>query len=176
VLEEHLGPEAPSLRPGPLRLQDGTVVGEHGGFARYTIGQRKGLPGGFAEPMFVVAIHPEERAVVIGPRDALLGRAVEARSINWLADAPAVGDAVQVQLRHRARATAATVVEAAADRLRLTLDEPVMAVAPGQSVVVFDGPVVLGGGVIEHGEDPSPVPGAYARGGQRRAGLPILAT
>jgi tRNA-specific 2-thiouridylase len=87
-----------------------------------------------------------------------------------------VGDAVQVQLRHRARATAATVVEAAADRLRLTLDEPVMAVAPGQSVVVFDGPVVLGGGVIEHGDAPSPVSGAYARGGQRRAGLPILAT
>jgi hypothetical protein len=43
-------------------------------------------------------------------------------------------------------------------------------------VVVFDGPVVLGGGVIEHGDAPSPVSGAYARGGQRRAGLPILAT
>jgi tRNA-specific 2-thiouridylase len=176
VLEERLGPEAPSLRPGPLRLQDGTVVGEHGGFARYTIGQRKGLPGGFGEPMFVLAIHPEERAVVIGPREALLGRAVEARSLNWLADAPAEGDAVQVQLRHRARPTAATVVEAAADHVRLALDEPVMAVAPGQSVVVFDGPVVLGGGVIERGEDPAPVSGAIARGGQRRAGLPILAT
>jgi tRNA-specific 2-thiouridylase len=60
--------------------------------------------------------------------------------------------------------------------VRLALDEPVMAVAPGQSVVVFDGPVVLGGGVIERGEDPAPVSGAIARGGQRRAGLPILAT
>ncbi|MFO0261463.1 MAG: hypothetical protein ACK53V_07535, partial [Planctomycetota bacterium] len=48
----------------------------------------------FAEPLFVVAIHPAERAVVIGPRDALMGRAVEARSLNWLADAPAAGDAV----------------------------------------------------------------------------------
>ncbi len=171
VLEERLGPGAPALQPGPLRLLDGTVVGEHAGFARYTIGQRKGLPGGFAAPMFVVDILPEERAVVIGPREALLGRAVEARSLNWLGEAPAPGDAVQVQLRHRARPSQATVVEADADRLLLALDEPVAAVAPGQSLVLFAGAVVLGGGVIERGSVSAPVAG----GDRPRRGLPILA-
>src|SRR5690606_12535184 len=72
VLEEHLGLDAPSLSPGPLKLLTGETVGEHAGFAPYTIGQRRGLPGGFAEPMYVVNILPDERTVVIGPRDALI--------------------------------------------------------------------------------------------------------
>ena len=55
------------------------------GYARFTIGQRRGLPGGFREPMYVVDIRPEERAVVIGPREELLGRGVIAREVNWLA-------------------------------------------------------------------------------------------
>src|SRR6188472_4500865 len=102
VIGRLLGPDAPSLMPGPFVRRDGTVVGEHDGFARFTVGQRRGLPGGFREPMFVVAIRPEDRAVVIGPRTELLGRGIVARSVNWLVDAPSVGDRVSVQVRHRA--------------------------------------------------------------------------
>ena len=89
VIARHLGADAPSLSRGPFLRRDGTVVGEHDGFARFTIGQRRGLPGGFREPMFVVEIRPESRAVVIGSRDELLGRGVIAREVNWLVDAPA---------------------------------------------------------------------------------------
>src|SRR5690348_2877717 len=103
ILAQHLGADAPSLSAGPITTSDGRVVGEHRGFARFTIGQRRGLPGGFAQPMYVVAIRPAERAVVIGPREELLGRGVIAREMNWLVDdAPRVGDRVQVQVRHRA--------------------------------------------------------------------------
>src|SRR5881409_1372228 len=73
VLERHLPAEAPALNPGPLVTAAGAVVGEHAGFARYTIGQRRGLPGGFCEPMYVVAIRPDTREVVIGPGGQLLG-------------------------------------------------------------------------------------------------------
>jgi tRNA-specific 2-thiouridylase len=66
VLEKHLGSEAPALSPGPFLDSTGNALGTHRGYARYTIGQRKGLPGGFAEPMYVVKIVPEERAVIIG--------------------------------------------------------------------------------------------------------------
>src|SRR3989441_1062695 len=58
LLERHLPGDAPALNPGPLVTVGGDVVGEHAGFARYTVGQRRGLPGGFAEPMYVVAIQP----------------------------------------------------------------------------------------------------------------------
>jgi len=67
VLERHLPADAPALCPGPLVTVGGAVVGEHAGFARYTIGQRRGLPGGFREPMYVVAIRPTRREVVIAP-------------------------------------------------------------------------------------------------------------
>jgi tRNA-specific 2-thiouridylase len=157
VIAEHLGADAPALQPGPLRLASGDVVGEHQGFARYTIGQRKGLPGGFAEPMFVVEIVPSERAVVIGPREALLGRGLEARELNWLvADAPSIGSSVQVQVRNRARPSPATIVRLDATGIELALDEPIQAISPGQSLVLYDGDVVLGGGVIERGMRAAP--------------------
>jgi tRNA-specific 2-thiouridylase len=157
VIARELGPDAPSLAAGPVLTLDGRVVGEHAGFARFTIGQRRGLPGGFAEPMFVVAIRPAERAVVIGPREALLGHGVLAREVNWLAEPPAVGATVQVQVRHRAHATAATVLRRDAYELELALDEPVAAITPGQSLVLYDGDRVLGGGVIERARRALPV-------------------
>ena len=85
VLEQHLPADAPALTPGPLTMVTGEVIGEHEGFARYTIGQRRGLPGGFGEPMYVVAIRPERREVVIGPAAALDGHRVELAEVNWLA-------------------------------------------------------------------------------------------
>lgn len=174
ILEEHLGADAPALSAGPLRLHTGEVVGEHSGFARYTIGQRKGLPGGFAQPMFVVDIIASERAVVIGPREALLGRGLEARELNWLATPPSVGARVQVQVRNRARAVSATVVRIDADAIELALEEAVSAITPGQSLVLFDGVHVLGGGVIERGMrgDATSEGNSTAR---TRTSLPILA-
>jgi len=168
VLEERLGADAPALSTGPLRLHSGEVIGEHNGFARYTVGQRKGLPGGFSQPMFVVDIIASERAVVIGPREALLGRGLEARELNWLAEPPAVGATIQVQVRNRARAVSATIVRRDHDSIELALDEAVSAITPGQSLVLFDHAQVLGGGVIERG----------IRDGANvvtRASLPILA-
>ncbi|MGH7621521.1 MAG: aminomethyltransferase beta-barrel domain-containing protein, partial [Gemmatimonadaceae bacterium] len=104
--------------------------------------------------MFVVAIRPEDRAVVIGPRSELLGRGVVAREVNWLVDAPAVGARVEVQVRHRAPAARAEIVRvegASGGEIELALDEPVAAITPGQSLVLYDGDRVLGGGLIERG-------------------------
>jgi len=149
ILRQRLGAEAPALSVGPLVLSDGRQVGTHQGYARYTIGQRRGLPGGFPEPMYVVDIRPNERAVVIGPRAELLGRGVVARELNWLGEPPALGANVLVQIRHRATPAAAEVVRVGADEIELALDEPVAAITPGQSLVLYDDTRVLGGGIIE---------------------------
>jgi tRNA-specific 2-thiouridylase len=163
VLEQRLGADAPSLTPGPLLLSSGRVVGEHGGYARYTIGQRRGLPGGFQQPMFVVGIRPADRAVVIGPRDELLGRGVVARELNWLGEPPAVGDALSVRVRHRSAPAGAEVVRLDEGEIELALDEPVAAITPGQSLAIYDGRRVVGGGIIERS------------GGPLRASLPVIA-
>ncbi|HEX6615469.1 MAG TPA: tRNA 2-thiouridine(34) synthase MnmA [Gemmatimonadales bacterium] len=149
VLERHLPPDAPALVPGPLVSTAGKVIGEHQGYARYTIGQRKGLPGGFAEPRYVVAIRPERREVVIGTMEELEGHRVRLEELNWLADPLAPGDACEVQVRHRARAVPATVLGMDGDALELALATPVRAITPGQSGVLYGAAGrVLGGGII----------------------------
>jgi tRNA-specific 2-thiouridylase len=149
VLERHLPADAPALAPGPLVTTTGEVIGEHRGFARYTIGQRKGLPGGSGAPRYVVAIHPERREVVVGGPEELAGYRVVLDEVNWLADSLEVGDRCEVQVRYRARGTPAMVVERDADRLALALETPVRAITPGQSGVLYtENGLVLGGGVI----------------------------
>jgi tRNA-specific 2-thiouridylase len=152
VLERHLPQDSAALAPGPIVTTAGTVVGRHAGYARYTIGQRRGVPGGFPEPMYVVAIAPADRAVVIGTADELYGRCVELEEVNWLADPLAPGDACLVQLRYRSRAVPARVATVA-DRVVLELDEPVRAITGGQSGVLYDGDRLLGGGVIANGAE-----------------------
>ncbi len=159
IIARELGPSAPALSRGPFVRRNGTVVGEHDGFARFTVGQRRGLPGGFREPMFVVEICPDARAVVIGPREELLGRGVVAREVNWLVDAPSAGAEVQVQIRHRARPVRGTLVRVEPDEIEIALEDPASAITPGQSLVMYDGEQVLGGGVIE----------------RARRGLPVIA-
>jgi tRNA-specific 2-thiouridylase len=112
--------------------------------------------------MYVIAIRPEQRAVVIGTRDELLGSGIVAREVNWLADAPKLGDEVSVRIRHRSPLARAQIVRLDGDEIELALDEPVAAITPGQSVVFYDRQRVLGGGFIE-----------AAKG--QRAQLPVLA-
>lgn len=162
IIRSRLGAAAPALSSGPFVLATGEVIGQHDGYARFTIGQRRGLPGGFREPMFVVAIRPDDRAVVIGPREQLLGRGLVVREVNWLVAARDVGSQLEVQIRHRAAPAPATIIRGTSDEVELALDEPVAAITPGQSAVFYDGDRVLGGGVIERAS------------GQRTA-LPVLA-
>ncbi len=138
----------PALEPGPIVTMDGREVGRHGGYCRYTIGQRRGLPGGFAEPMYVVRIEPEARAVVIGPAGALESGRVVVSELNWLGDPPAAGARVSVQIRHRGRAAAARIEALFEGRAEIRLSEPQRAVTPGQSAAIYDGDVLLGGGRI----------------------------
>jgi tRNA-specific 2-thiouridylase len=101
--------------------------------------------------MFVIGIRPADRAVVIGPREELLGNGVVARELNWLADAPDVGSPVSVRVRHHSAAAPAEIIRLDGDEIELALDQPVSAITPGQSLVIYQGQQVIGGGVIEAG-------------------------
>ena len=150
VLERHLPIDAPALTPGPLVSTTGEIIGEHDGYARFTIGQRKGLPGGFGSARYVVAIRPESREVVVGGQDELAGHRVELAEVNLLAEPLGPGDRCTVQIRYRARAVPATVLDRHDDRVSLALETPVRAITPGQSGVLYgEGERVLGGGVID---------------------------
>ncbi|MGI9140361.1 MAG: aminomethyltransferase beta-barrel domain-containing protein, partial [Gemmatimonadaceae bacterium] len=150
ILRERLPADAPALSRGPIVMTDGAVIGEHDGFARYTIGQRRGLPGGFAEPVYVVAIRPEERAVVVGSREELLGNGVIARETNWISDPPAPGASVQVRVRHRAPLVTGELLRVEDGEIEIALDAPVAAITPGQSLAVYnESGMLLGGAFID---------------------------
>jgi tRNA-specific 2-thiouridylase len=174
IIRSRLGSDAPALSRGPFLLSNGDVVGEHEGYARFTIGQRRGVPGGYREAMYVIAIKPEDRAVVIGPKSELLGRGLTVREVNWLAPALQTQDprpktegtsrGFSVQIRHHATAAKGEIIRDDGHEIEIALDEPISAITPGQSAVFYDGDRVLGGGVIEAADS------AVTRGP-----LPILA-
>jgi tRNA-specific 2-thiouridylase len=95
--------------------------------------------------------------VVIGPRPELLGKGVVAREINWLVDPPAAGAELEVQIRHRSRPARGIVVRVEGDEVEIALDAPVSAITPGQSLVLYDGTTVVGGGVIERARRELPI-------------------
>ncbi|HEY7768755.1 tRNA 2-thiouridine(34) synthase MnmA [Longimicrobium sp.] len=147
-LSRKLGSEHASLTPGKLVTSSGEVLGEHDGYARYTVGQRKGLGGGRSLPLYVIGTRPATREVVVGTADELVREDVRIDDLNWLAVPPAAGDAIRVQVRHRASAVPARVVSVEDGTVNLVLDQPQRAITPGQSAVMFSGDVVLGGGRI----------------------------
>lgn len=173
IIAQKMGSDTPALSPGPFYTTDGKYVGDHDGYARFTIGQRKKLPGGFAIAMYVVQIRPEDRAVIIGPREELLGRGVVAREINWLGPTPQIGDEVAVRVRHRSPITPGEIVRLDGDEVEIALDEPAVSITPGQSLVIYRGESVVGGGFIESSMAAS-VSDSIA-GSRQRTPLPIMA-
>lgn len=147
-LGKQLGRDHAALAPGALVTTSGEVLGEHDGYARYTVGQRRGLGGGRSLPLYVIGTRPQTREVVVGTADELMRGEVAVGELNWLAAPPAPGAAVRVQMRHRAPAVPARVQAVADGVVHLSLDTAQRAVTPGQSAVMFSGDVVLGGGRI----------------------------
>jgi tRNA-uridine 2-sulfurtransferase len=132
-----LGPDE-----GSIVAEDGTELGRHDGFWRFTPGQRRGLGLASSEPLFVLGTRPAANAVVVGPRASLARTRVSARG-RLYADL----DRVAVKLRYRSPAVSASV-EPTARGFRLELDEPAYGVAPGQAAVLYDGEAVVGYGLI----------------------------
>jgi len=144
VLAEH----APgALEPGTIVDMAGTVLGTHDGIGRYTVGQRKGIGvGGLEEPLFVVAIEPLERRIVVGPRAALDTTRIIANDVVWHRESAVE---VEAATRYRMRPAAARALLRPDGRLEITFESALEGVSPGQSVVCYVDGVVVGGGVIE---------------------------
>ena len=140
-------PEA--MRPGPIEDGEGKVLGEHRGIALYTIGQRSGLGLSRPAPTYVVRLDAARNAVVVGDDAELFSLELTASRLNWIAGAPPARE-FRADAKIRYAATPSQCVAVVENgRLRLVFDEPQRAIAPGQSVVLYDGDVVLGGGVID---------------------------
>ena len=162
-LRSHLGEN--EFHRGEIYDVEGNFVGEHDGIELFTIGQRKGLPGGSAKPRYVVDLDAQTNRVIVGDVEDLVCDEFEIDRTNWIArELPdedvdssrrslAKADAT-VKIRYSHPGTPATVTSLENHRARIRLHEPQRAITPGQAAVIYDGDVVIGGGWICRGEPP----------------------
>ncbi len=162
-LRSHLGEN--EFHRGEIYDVEGNFVGEHDGIELFTIGQRKGLPGGSARPRYVVDLDAQTNRVIVGDVEDLVCDEFEIDRTNWIARelpdedvdssrcSSAKADAT-VKIRYSHPGTPATVTSLENHRARIRLHEPQRAITPGQAAVIYDGDVVIGGGWICRGEPP----------------------
>ena len=139
--------------PGPIKTPGGKTVGEHIGLAFYTIGQRKGIGlGGPGEPWYVAEKRLKENELVVvrgHDHPLLLKKSLDAADATWIArSAPSRGASLSGKTRYRQADAPCTLSEVLDSEIKVDFPAPQWAVTPGQSVVLYDGEVCLGGGII----------------------------
>ena len=135
--------------PGDFVSADGSVMGTHKGIIHYTVGQRKGLGLALKKPAYVLGIDTDRNRVILGDNEDLFTRELTAGDFNWVSVAAPAGDILaSARIRYRHREAPATIIPLSETSVRIIFDEPQRAITRGQSVVVYDGDYVLGGGII----------------------------
>ena len=139
-------------KPGVIKKLGGEVIGEHQGLMYYTIGQRHGLGiGGPGEPWFVVSKDLEDNVlyVVEGKNHpALYHSSLVAEELHWISGTSPAPLSCTARIRHRQEEQKCHLSELTHNQIRVDFEEPQRAIAPGQSVVIYNGDLCLGGGVI----------------------------
>ncbi len=140
------------LTPGDIVNEQGQKVGSHPGAQAYTVGQRKGLGGGFPHPMFVLKVDAKENRLVIGGSESLFSSRVEVDGISFVSGAaPSQVFSAKVKLRFASPPSDAVVTLTDNDCAIIEFSSPQRAPTPGQCAVFYDGDTLLGGGYIGNG-------------------------
>jgi tRNA-specific 2-thiouridylase len=134
------------IEPGEIVDRQGRTVGRHRGIGCYTIGQRGGLGISSPMPLYVLAIDAARNRLVVGPKGELRSEELVADQVNCLVSAFPGEAWAKIRYAHRAERCRVSYRDG---RLTVRFAEPQEAVAPGQSVVLYDGSTVLGGGIIQ---------------------------
>ncbi len=128
---------------------EGNVLGTHKGLIRYTVGQRKGLGLALPKPMYVCCLCQADNSVILGDNSDLFSKTLDAEDIN-LITTDKINNSIRVEAKVRYSQTAqkATVWQTGENSIHIEFDEPQRAITKGQSVVLYDGDTVIGGGTI----------------------------
>ena len=146
-IEKRTGKTYPT---GDFVTRDGRVLGQHKGIIRYTVGQRKGLGLALPAPMYVCEKDVCNNRVILSDNETLFTKNLTATNINLIPfDRIDSSIRVKAKVRYKHQEQWATVHQTSEDSLFVEFDEPVRAIAKGQSLVMYDGDYVVGGGIIK---------------------------
>lgn len=135
---------------GNFATLDGKVIGRHKGIIRYTVGQRRGLGLALPEPLYVCSVDPASNTVFLGKNEDLFGTSLIAHHVNLISVSKIEGSLhVKAKIRYRQKEEWATVSQPEPDTLLVNFEVPQRAITKGQSVVLYDGDTVVGGGIID---------------------------
>tara|TARA_B100001123_G_scaffold449110_1_gene613102 strand:+ start:1711 stop:2961 length:1251 start_codon:yes stop_codon:yes gene_type:complete len=138
-------------RPGPILSTRGTHLGTHTGIENYTVGQRKGLGVSSDQPLYVTKIDPVSNSITVGTREDTLAFQFPINQVNSISGNKFIDQQrVQVKIRSHGKLNDGVILceNHSAEPIRIELEEPVWAIAPGQAAVIYAGEMVLGGGRI----------------------------
>lgn len=136
--------------PGHFIDTNGNVLGRHKGIINYTVGQRKGLGIAFGSPKYVVKVDVDNNTVILGDETEIFSNELVASDLNFIAiDKLESKMKVTAKIRYSAKPADATIYPIDNDKVKVVFDVPQRAITPGQSVVFYDGDIVVGGGVID---------------------------
>lgn len=148
IIRQRFGNDDRSLKPGPIYDGEGKVVGEHKGYANYTIGQRRGLGISNPEPLYVTGINPDDRSITVGVRERLFARHFTVVRMNLLVSDDDIPGNIDAKIRYR-HCTSPAALKLRDCNAEVIFDEPQKAITPGQSAVFYNGDIVIGGGIID---------------------------
>lgn len=138
-----------AMTEGDFVDEAGNVLGRHKGFEGYTKGQRRGLGVSYAHPLYVLGKNRQENTVTLGAHEGLFTDHLTAGEVNWVSIAPPTEPiTVTAKTRYSQTEAAATVIPLEDGTIRVTFETPQRAITEGQSVVLYDGDLLLGGGII----------------------------
>jgi len=138
-----------TVRPGPILDTSGRLLGQHSGLVNYTIGQRKGIGVAASRPLYVLALDPERNALIVGPAEELGEETCAVARMHYISGQEPPGTFTAIaKIRYRHREVPVTATPLPEGRLHVRFARPQRDVTPGQYLVLYDGEVVLGGGVI----------------------------
>lgn len=137
------------VKRGKMVTSKGEILGEHRGLIYYTIGQRKGLGIAYKEPLYVLKLDVERNEVIVGTEQELYQKELYANELNFLMfDTLKESIEVTAKVRYRAKEAEAIIYPVSEDKVKVKFKEPQKSITPGQSVVFYQGDIVLGGGKI----------------------------
>ena len=147
-LHEIIPDKMASISNGPIVDEKNNILGEHKGFTKYTIGQRKGIGLSFPEPRYVKKINPVDNTITVSKKESLYSKKCTAYNTNFFSETLKFPIKLDAKIRYNSKSSLATINKVK-NELEINFETPQLAITSGQSIVFYQDDLLIGGAIIK---------------------------